>query len=136
MSWSLAEMTILGSGGSEAIIESDLADSLDDEDANVSTNSASSIEENATRPSSDSVGGCGRTAALRTGAEARDGTTLSFAYFPFGPANESALGLFTPALILTTLILGAAGIVVLFTMAAFACTLAFGVAPSIGTDFI
>jgi hypothetical protein len=74
-------------------------------------------------------------------AEAGDGATSTFAYFPFGACSGPALGLFIPVLILSTPALGAAGIATLFGMAAFTGTpafgntLALGATPVFGTDF-
>jgi hypothetical protein len=115
------------------MIESEPEDSLDDEDAHVTTNGASSsIAQNATQLSSDSVGGHSRIAALRTGAETKGGATVTFAYFPFGAANNSALGLFPPAPILIFPAFGTNGIVALFCTTAFMSTPAFGGALAFG----
>jgi hypothetical protein len=74
--------------------------------------------------------------------EVRKDTTQTFACFPFGADNDSALALFTPVLIINTPALGTASVAALFSIAAFAGAPAFGVtlaldaAPAFGTDFI
>jgi hypothetical protein len=89
----------------------------------------------ATRPSSDSVKGYGRTIALQIRVEPENGSTLTFACFPFGIGDGSALAVHFPlVLILRTLAISIACVATLFGMAAFGGAPVFSGAMAFGTD--
>jgi hypothetical protein len=125
-----------GIGGGEALINSELEDSLDDKDEQVSTEGTeSSIWQYATWPSSDYAIDGGHTIVLW-------GITSTLACFPFAIFNEAALGLFVPVLILRTPAFGAATAAVAFDTTvlegapALNRTLALGAASARGKDFV
>jgi hypothetical protein len=96
-------MSRSGIGGREALIDSELEESLDDEDEHDSIDGTeSSIWQYTTQPSSNSVGACGCTIALRVAVEAGGCITSTLTYFPFGACDEAALSLFILVLILST----------------------------------
>jgi hypothetical protein len=142
MLYSSTEIKISRIGEGETILESELEESLDDEDEHDSTDGTeSSIGQTTTRPSSDSVGACDRITALRVRAEAGDGITSTLAYFPFGACDESAFGLFVPLLILSTLTFNVVTITLLSDTTTIVGTPAVGSALALdatlafGTDF-